>query len=94
MSVADELTKLVALRDSGALSQEEFDQQRAILLATPAVVSAASWGPTSQAGPGMACGRCQKPLSPAWRGKCNHCGAPTPSFRHGQRRLARPPLHR
>lgn len=33
------------------------------------------WGPDSYAGDRMACGRCQKPLSPAWRGKCKHCGA-------------------
>jgi putative oligomerization/nucleic acid binding protein len=80
MSVADELTKLVQLRDSGALTQEEFDQQRAILLAPPAVTPTVSWGPTSQAGPGMSCGRCGKPLSPARRGKCNHCGGAYADF--------------
>lgn len=36
MGVADELTKLAALRDGGAITQEEFDRQRAILL-PPAV---------------------------------------------------------
>jgi len=35
-----------------------------------------TYGPTDQAGTNMACGRCHKPLSPAWKGKCNHCGAP------------------
>jgi hypothetical protein len=33
------------------------------------------WGPDRYPGERMACGRCHKPLSPAWRGKCNHCGA-------------------
>jgi hypothetical protein len=33
------------------------------------------WGPNSYPGDRMACGRCHKPLSPAWRGKCKHCGA-------------------
>lgn len=75
MSVADELTKLTALRDSGALTTEEFDQQRAMLLAASAASPSPAWGVTSQAGPGMTCGRCSKPLSPAWRGKCSHCGA-------------------
>jgi hypothetical protein len=28
----------------------------------------------------MMCGRCHKPLSPAWRGKCNHCGAAYADF--------------
>jgi hypothetical protein len=28
----------------------------------------------------MACGRCGKPLSPVWRGKCNHCGAAYSDF--------------
>lgn len=32
ISVADELTKLIALRDAGALSSEEFETQRAKLL--------------------------------------------------------------
>lgn len=34
-SVADELAKLVVLRDSGVLNDAEFDQQKARLLATP-----------------------------------------------------------
>ena len=82
MSVADELTKLTALRDSGALTEEEFQQQRAILLApaTPAPAAPPAWGPSSQAGAGTKCGRCSKPLSPAWRGKCNHCGAAYADF--------------
>jgi hypothetical protein len=32
------------------------------------------WGRASQAGGGMACGQCGKPLSPVWRGACRHCG--------------------
>jgi hypothetical protein len=33
------------------------------------------WGPTSQAGAGMLCGKCGRPLSPVWKGRCQHCGA-------------------
>ena len=89
MSVADELTKLVALRDSGVITPEEFDQQRAILLATPSTPAAipepaparpVQWGPTDAAPYGSTCGRCGKALSPAWRGKCNHCGASYAQF--------------
>lgn len=70
VGVASELEKLTQLRDQGHITDEEFARQRAILLppATP-------WGPAAQAGPGMLCGRCGKPLSPVWRGKCGHCGA-------------------
>jgi len=31
--------------------------------------------PEDQAPPNHKCGRCGKPLSPAWRKKCKHCGA-------------------
>jgi hypothetical protein len=31
--------------------------------------------PAIQAPAGSVCGRCGKPLSPYWRGKCGHCGA-------------------
>lgn len=72
VGVADELTKLVALRDAGAITQEEFDRQRNLLLPAPVPVS---WGPDTKAGANMACGRCHKPLSPAWKGKCEHCKA-------------------
>ena len=66
------------LRDTGAITQEDF---RAILLSpTPAWgagsrAAAVGWGPTSQAAPGMLCGMCGKPLSPVWKGRCEHCGA-------------------
>jgi hypothetical protein len=77
IGVADELAKLGQLRDSGAISAEEFDRQRAILL--PPMPSATrpvgGWGPTSQAAPGMVCGNCQRPLSPVWQGRCEHCRA-------------------
>ena len=33
-----------------------------------------------QAPAGSSCGRCGKPLSPAWWGKCEHCGAPYTEF--------------
>lgn len=42
MSVADELAKLAALRDSGVLTQEEFDQQKAALLDTYAHLTPAT----------------------------------------------------
>lgn len=87
MGVADELTKLVALRDSGVITPEEFDQQRANLLASTAPIApppptapTVSWGPMSQASSGMLCSRCHKPLSTAWLGKCNHCGAAYAEF--------------
>jgi hypothetical protein len=39
-----------------------------------------TWTSQSQAGSGKVCGQCGKPLSPAWRGKCNHCGASYAEF--------------
>lgn len=36
MSVADELQKLVALRDAGALTEAEFQQQKARVMASDA----------------------------------------------------------
>ncbi len=43
--------------------------------AAPITAGPLPWGPDSYPGKRMACGRCRKPLSPAWRGKCKHCGA-------------------
>ncbi len=43
----------------------------AIAFAKPAATTARS---------GRMCGRCGKPLSPAWKAKCNHCGAPFAEF--------------
>jgi hypothetical protein len=43
--------------------------------AAPATIGPLPWGPNSYPGVRMACGRCDKPLSPAWRGSCKHCGA-------------------
>lgn len=73
VGVADELMKLGQLRDSGTISTVEYDRQRAILLPP-------RWGPGAQAGTGMECGKCHKPLSPAWRDRCNHCGAKYAEF--------------
>ena len=42
--------------------------------AAPVTLAPQPWGPNSYPGNQMACGRCNKPLSPAWRGKCKHCG--------------------
>lgn len=69
IGVADELTKLAALRDNGTISSEEYESQRARLLPARAAVS------VSQAPRGAHCGRCGKLLSPVWRDKCNHCKA-------------------
>lgn len=65
-NVGDELTKLAALRDSGVLTDEEFEQQKASLL-----------GPRrpTQAPKRSVCGNCGKPVSPYWRDRCNHCKA-------------------
>jgi hypothetical protein len=71
IGVADELTKLAALRDAGAITEDEFQRQRSILL--PPVAPA--WGPSTQAPPNSRCGNCGKPLSPVWRGRCEHCKA-------------------
>jgi hypothetical protein len=30
--------------------------------------------PYGKAPPGYRCGKCSKPVSPAWKGKCEHCG--------------------
>ena len=75
IGIADELAKLAQLRDTGAITQEEFDRQRAILLPTVPTAAVVSWGPTAQADPGMLCGKCGRPLSPVWKGRCHHCGA-------------------
>jgi hypothetical protein len=66
-SGADAIAKLVALRDAGAISPEDFERQHAALLVP--------LRPSDQAPPNHRCGRCGKPLSPVWRGKCKHCGA-------------------
>lgn len=36
--------------------------------------------PGSQAPPNHQCGRCGKPLSPVWVGRCKHCGAKYTEF--------------
>ena len=38
-------------------------------------VSASKPWPDDQAPPNHRCGRCGKPLSPAWKAHCKHCGA-------------------
>jgi hypothetical protein len=53
----------------------------AIAFAKPGPVPSAgalagvSYTDTDKAGDRMLCGKCGKPLSPAWRGKCEHCKA-------------------
>lgn len=49
---------------------------RTVTRSPPPAMDPLPWGPNSQPGERMACGRCDKPLSPVWRGKCQHCGAP------------------
>jgi hypothetical protein len=46
----------------------------------PAALALQPWRPDSYPGDRMACGRCHKPLSPAWRGECKHCGAAFAEF--------------
>jgi hypothetical protein len=75
LGVADEIMKLGSLRDAGLITAEEFERQRsAVLLAAPPA------GPV-KAPPGYQCGRCSKPLSPAWKGKCEHCKASYAEFK-------------
>ena len=73
IGVADELTKLGALRETGVITADEYDRQRAILL--PPV------GPMVQVPPGYQCGRCHKPLSPVWKARCEHCKATYAMYR-------------
>jgi hypothetical protein len=67
-NISEELNRFASLRDSGALSSEEFEAQKARLLA----LTVAPPGPRPV---GSRCGKCGKPVSPAWKTKCNHCGA-------------------
>lgn len=64
IGVADELTKLAALRDAGTITAEEYERQRAAVL-LPA-------GPM-RSPKGSLCGKCGKLLSPFWSERCNHC---------------------
>jgi hypothetical protein len=72
-NISEELSRFAALRDSGALSSEEFESQKARLLA----MTVAPPGPRPV---GSRCGNCGKPVSPAWKTKCNHCGASFDDF--------------
>jgi hypothetical protein len=65
--VADEVASLDARRDSGTMAAEDVQREQAALLG--------SLQAPDQAPPDHRCGRCGKSLSPAWRGKCKHCGA-------------------
>lgn len=60
------LANLEAQRNAGTISSEEFVRQMALRGRT--------WS-QDQAPTGHQCGRCGKPLSPVWHGKCLHCGA-------------------
>lgn len=69
IGAADQLARLQAARDGGLLTPEQYQAQAAALAVATAPL------PTNQAGPDMRCGRCGKPLSPAWVGRCLHCKA-------------------
>jgi len=71
--ITDELARFAALRDAGTLSDAEFEIQKARLVA----LTVAPPGPRPV---GSRCGRCGKPVSPAWKSKCNHCGAAFSEF--------------
>lgn len=66
---ADHLARLQAARDGGLLTPAQYQSEAAAL----AISTIAP--PTGKAGAGMQCGKCGKPLSPAWVAKCQHCGA-------------------
>ena len=72
-NIGDELSKFAALRDSGTITQGEFETQKVRLLS----LTVARPGPRPI---GSACGKCGKPLSPMWKSKCNHCGATFGAF--------------
>lgn len=61
-----ELANLEAQRNAGTISPQEFTRQM--------ILRGRTWS-QDQAPPGHQCGRCGKPLSPVWHGKCMHCGA-------------------
>lgn len=71
---ADQLARLQAARDGGLLTPEQYQAQAASL------AMSTIGPPTNTAGPNMKCGRCGKPLSPAWVGKCLHCKASYAEF--------------
>jgi hypothetical protein len=74
VGVADELSKLVALRDAGHISEDEFQRQRARLLPpSPAKAAQPVGAQTQEVGAGMLCGMCGKPQDPSWRGACGFC---------------------
>lgn len=64
-NIGDELSKFAALRDSGTITEDEFATQKTRLLALTAA-------PPPM---GSKCGKCGKPLSPAWTTNCKHCRA-------------------
>ena len=65
MREAGVLDKLDAERATGVISPEEYARRMALH----------GHAFHDQAPPGHRCGRCGKHLSPAWHGKCLHCGA-------------------
>lgn len=67
-NIGDELSKFAALRDSGAITGEEFDTQKARLLGLTA-------GPPQPRPAGSMCGNCGKLVSPVWTNNCKHCRA-------------------
>jgi hypothetical protein len=80
VGVADELTKLASLRDAGLITPEEFQRQRDLLLPPGPPASPPGLTAYNQALPNHECGRCGKPLSTFWKGKCEHCGASYAEF--------------
>ena len=61
-----ELASLEEQRNAGTIGLDEFTHQMALR----------GWNRSQdQAPPDHRCGRCGKPLSPVWHGKCKHCGA-------------------
>jgi hypothetical protein len=48
--------------------------EAATVAASPFHVDGMYWTDDSQAPLGMVCGGCHRKVSPAWKGKCKHCG--------------------
>jgi hypothetical protein len=76
-AAANELARLEAARAGGLLSDEEYGAQAAIIARGGQLTATALTGKVNVE---SVCGRCGKRLSPAWRGRCGHCGAAYSEF--------------
>lgn len=72
IGVADEITKLAALRDAGTITVAEYEAQKTALLTPDPAAPRAG-------GKGMECSRCGKPQGWGWT-SCQHCKASYAEF--------------